>query len=166
MAALSSSQLIPYAVPALVALVAYRRIRRNFGLQPWRPVRMGIRLALLGLVTLLLAVAAVMLPNTAPAVAGGLAAGLVLGGFGLRHTHAEWRDGRGWYTPNPWIGLALTALLLGRLAWRFLHSGVLAQPAQASPLTLGLAALLLGYSLAYGIGLVLRMRRLQAGAAH
>ena len=36
----------------------------------------------------------------------------------LRHTHTEWADGNGWYTPNPWIGGALSAVLLGRLIAR------------------------------------------------
>ncbi|WP_211369475.1 hypothetical protein [Pseudoxanthomonas kalamensis] len=156
------AHLAPYLFSALLVFLVFRRIRRNFGLQPWRPVRIGIRLTLLGLVALLLASAAIFVPQLRMAVIAGFVTGLPLGLFGLMHTRLEWNNGQRWYTPNPWIGLALTALLVGRLGWRIFHADLLtAQSApQASALTLGLAALLIGYSLAYTVGLILRMRRL------
>jgi hypothetical protein len=82
----------------------------------------------------------------------------------LRHTHAEWVDGRGWYTPNPWIGAALSVLLVARLAWRWeqgaFSGGSQQTMQQASPLTLAIFAALIAYGLIYSAGLLLRMRRL------
>lgn len=151
----------PYWVPALSALMVYRRIRRNFGVQPWRPVRSGIRLGILSLVACMLIVLAVLQPQLALAMGAGAVIGVGVGLLALKHTHAALRDGRRVYTPNPWIGGALTVLLLGRLAWRWTHEGFAAAQAP-SPLTLGMAAVLIVYSLVYLIGLMLQMRRLPA----
>ena len=53
-------------------------------------------------------------------------------------------------------------LLIGRLAWRFLHGGLMQPQAGTgvSPLTLGFAATLIGYYFTYSIVLLMRMRRL------
>ena len=154
----------PYLATAVLGWAYYRRIRRTFGRQRWQPVRTGVRLALVCLALAALVFAVMFLPHVAPGIAVGAAAGVVLAAFALRHTHAEWIDGQGWYTPNPWIGGALTVLLLGRLAWRYTHgvfSGGAAQTAQqASPLTLGIAAALVAYALVNGAGLFWRMHRL------
>lgn len=155
---------LPLLLPALMLWIVYRRIRRNFGLQRWRPAWMAIRVGLLSLVAAMLALAALALPHVAAALLAGAALGGALAYFGTRHTHVEWKDGERCYTPHPWIGALLTALLLGRLAWRFLHADVAAPVAGGappqSPLTFGIAATLAAYSLAYGIGLTLRMRAL------
>jgi hypothetical protein len=87
-----------------------------------------------------------------------------LGVFALKFTHAQAIDGKRYYTPNPWIGGGLSLLLLGRLAWRWsqgaLSGGSAQIGQQASPLTLGIAATLIAYSLVYSVGLLLRMRAL------
>ena len=165
----------PYLAVAALAWAYYRRIRRNFGRQRWQPLRSGLRLAVLGLALAGLGTAAAWLPHVAASVACGLLIGAGLGVLALRHTRAEWIDGAGWYTPNPWIGGGLTLLLLGRLAWRWsqgaLAAGAYAANSQAgnvpampraSPLTLGIAATLVGYALVRGIGLFRRMHALRA----
>ena len=157
---------VPYLAVAAIGWAYYRRIRRSFGRQRWQPRRTGARLALVAVALAGLAMAAAFLPHVGIGVATGAVVGAALGVLALRHTHAEWVDGQGWYTPNPWIGGALTVLLLGRLAWRYTHgvfSGAAAQTVQqASPLTLGIAATLVVYSLVQGIGLFLRMHALRA----
>lgn len=155
----------PYWVPALSALMVYRRIRRTFGVQPWRPVRSGIRLGILALVACMLIVLAVVQPQLALAMAIGAVLGVGVGLLALKHTHVAMRDGRRVYTPNPWIGGALTVLLVGRLAWRWTHDGLAATQAAPSALTLGLAAVLIVYSLVYLIGLMLQMRKLASAQA-
>ena len=164
----SPAQLVlPYAMPAMLAWIYYKRVRRNFGPQAWQPGRIWFRMALLALAALGLLAAAAFLPHVGLAVAGGMAAGVALGWAGLHHTHAEWRDGVRTYIPNPWIGGLLTLVLAARLVWRYTHrtgiqgGGVQAMQ-QASPLTMGIAAVLVGYSLCYSIGLVVRMRALGA----
>lgn len=154
----------PYWVPALSALMAYRRIRRTFGVQPWRPVRSGIRLGILSLVACMLIVLAAVQPQLAPAMLIGALIGVGVGLLALKHTHVAVRDGRRVYTPNPWIGGALTVLLVGRLAWRWTHEGMAAAQAP-SALTLGLAAVLIVYSLVYLIGLMVQMRKLASAQA-
>ena len=43
---------MPYAMPALLAWVVYRRVRGNFGPQAWKPKRTVVRIVLLALVAL------------------------------------------------------------------------------------------------------------------
>lgn len=168
MTTLSPSMLSPAVFSVAIAFAYYRRIRRSFGRQPYRPARVVARLALLGLACVGLLVAAARLPvaGVALAITAGLVAGATLGVFGALHTHVEaTADGR-WYTPNPWIGGALSVLLLARLAWRFGHGAFAAGTAQAaqnaSPLTLGIGAALVGFYLVNGAGLAWRMRALAA----
>lgn len=159
------SPLTPYLSMAAFGFLYYRRIRRNFGRQQWQPVRAVVRLSILSLVVVMLVLAACFLPHVALGVGLGALAGVGIGLFALRHTHAEWVDGSGWYTPNAWIGGALSAVLLGRLVWRWSQGafsmGASATGQNASPLTMGIAAALVVYSLVHVGGLWLRMRSLR-----
>jgi hypothetical protein len=156
--------LTPLLATAGIGWMVYRRIRRQFGRQPYQPRRTLVRLGLLALVACGLLFAALARPRVGLGIALGFAGGGVLGTLALRHTRIEASDGARWYTPNPWIGAALSLLLVGRLAWRFGHGALAgggAMVAQdASPLTLGIAATLIGYYLANGGGLAWRMRAL------
>lgn len=155
--------LTPYLATAGIGWLYYRRIRRSFGRQAWQPGRTIARLVLVSLVAVALVFAALFLPHTGMGIGIGALIGVLLGGFGLKHTHAQMIEGQRYYTPNPWIGGALSVLLLGRLAWRWSQGAYIggAQAAQqASPLTMAIAATLIAYSLVYSVGLVLRMRRL------
>ncbi|HEY1070535.1 MAG TPA: hypothetical protein VGE33_08360, partial [Thermomonas sp.] len=129
---LQPQHVMPYAMPALLAWVVYRRVRGHFGPQAWKPKRTAARIVLLAIAAMALVAAAVVVPHAALPMAVGLAVGLVLAWFGLRHTHAEWRGGVRTYLPNPWVGGILTVLLVGRLAWRFTQGGGL-QGAQQQP---------------------------------
>jgi hypothetical protein len=164
-----SPALTPVLFSGLIGWAYYRRIRGSFGRQPWRPKRTGFRLAFLTLALVGLGMAARYVPHVALAVGGGLAVGALLGLLALQHTQVAIVDGKRWYTPNPWIGGALSLLLLGRLAWRFgsgaLSGGAAQMSQNASPLTLGIAATLVAYYLVNGIGLMLRMRRLATTVA-
>ncbi|WP_140726322.1 hypothetical protein [Pseudomonas sp. Hp2] len=165
MAAQPLTMLTPYLAMAGVGWLYYRRLRRHFGYQRWQPRRTWFRVALLGVVIVCLALVGWTLPRLVPGMALGALAGVALGLLALRHTRVELRDGVPGYTPNPWIGGALSVLLLARLAWRWSQgelSGGLQQPAQASPLTLALATALVAYSLTQCIGLLRRMRALAA----
>ena len=158
-----------YAVLApVVLLMLYRRLRRHVGRQPLQAWRVGLRLAGAGIAAL-----ALLLIGAAGALGGsmaglgvlaGLAGGIVLGSYGLRLTRFETTaDGR-FYTPNPWLGIGLSALMLGRLAYRFVavrgasQAALLGDPTvlgtlHRSPLTLAIAGLLVGYFLRYTLGL-------------
>ncbi len=150
---------VPWLMTAGFGWLYYRRIRRHFGWQPWRPLRNGIRIGVLSLVSVMLVFAALYIPHVALGIAAGAVAGIGLGIFALRHTVMSPRDGRLGYTPNPWIGGALALLLIGRLAWRW-YGGAFSQGmGNASPLTLALAAALISYGLVQAIGLALRLRQ-------
>lgn len=164
MAAPALPALMPYLATAGIGWIYYRRIRRSFGRQVWQPKRTAFRTLLLALASAGLAAAAIFLPRAGWGIAAGAVAGAALGWFALRHTHAEIVDGRGFYTPNPWIGGALSLLLIGRLAWRWSQGafadGAVQTAQHASPLTLAFAGALVAYFLVNNIGLMLRMRAL------
>jgi hypothetical protein len=154
--------LTPVFATAAVGWLYYRRIRRQFGRQRWQPTRTWLRIALLTLLVAALAVAAAFTANGVVAVAAGLALGALLGALGLRHTRIERGEDQHWYTPNPWIGGALSLLLVARLAWRW-QQGAFTQGAavaaqQGSPLTLAFAATLVAFYLVNAAGLAWRMR--------
>lgn len=154
---------------ALIAWLYYRRIRRHFGRQPYQPKRTVVRMVLVAIVALALLYGFYGLPQVRIDMAIGAAIGIAVGALGLRHTHAEWVDGAGAYTPNPWIGAGMSALLIGRLVWRG-YSGAFANGAQqtfqnASPLTMGLFAMLIAYAIVYSYGLWWRMKQLAAAHA-
>ena len=158
-----------YAVLApVVLLLLYRRLRRHIGRQPLQAWRVGMRLAGAGIaaVALLLIGLAGALGGSASGfgVLAGLAGGIVLGAVGLRRTRFETTDQGRFYTPHPWIGIALAALMLGRLAYRFVvvrgaaHAALATDPTllgtlHRSPLTLAIAGLLVGYFLRFSLGL-------------
>jgi len=166
MAVQTLSPLMPYLTAAGMGLLYYRRMRRQFGRQPWQPRRTIFRVVLLSVVTIMLAWLALVLPHVAAGMALGAVAGIALGLLALRHTHVEMHEGRASYVPNPWIGGVLGVVLVGRLAWRWsqgaFSAGMGASAQQASPLTLAIAAALVSYSLTQGIGLIARVRALQA----
>jgi hypothetical protein len=163
-----ATALTPLLTTAGIGWLYYRRIRRQFGRQEYRSTRAMFRLAVLCIALLGLAVLAFVSPRVAWGIAAGLLAGGVLGSVALRHTALERTDdGNLWYTPNPWIGGALSLLLVGRLAWRYGSGALTGGSANAlrdiSPLTLGIAATLVAFYLANGIGLWRRMRALRTG---
>lgn len=164
MAATGLALFTPYLATAGIGWLYYRRLRRYFGRQPWQPRRTVARMLVLVLATAGLTYLAAVLPPVRLGMALGVVAGAALGAFALHHTRIELRDGARFYTPNPWIGAGLSVLLIGRLAWRWASgafSGGSAQSLQnASPLTLAIAAALIGYSLVHTGGLLLRMHAL------
>ena len=164
MTAVHPSTLTPLAFAAAVGLIYYRRIRRQFGRQAYQPKRAMARTLFLTLVLCGLLVAAVALPKVGLAIVGGLVLGALLGVAALRFTGIESSDGARWYTPNPWIGGALSLLLVGRLAWRW-GQGAFSQggaqvAANASPLTMGIMSALVAFYVVNGAGLAWRMRDL------
>jgi len=175
-----SPHLMSYAIIVpLMALMVWRRISRQFGRQPIRRKRMTARIVIFAVIGGLLMLGGLHDIRLAEGVLGGAAIGAALGFVGLRLTRFETDPLKGdCYLPNPWIGAVLTALLLGRLAWRFLvlwpqmqHAEALAASAspgtsmqmgyQSSPLTMLVIGLLVGYYIAYYAGLLVHHRRYQ-----
>ena len=168
---LSPHALSTAAAIALVVLLYYRRFRRSFGRQPVQPKRMMTRVVMLCVAGVLLLATAALSPMMLAADAVGLVVGLALGWWGLKLTRFERHADGVHYIPHSWFGIAISVLLLARLAYRFTvlwptmqaaHATAATQPMPHpdSPLTLGLFGLLVGYYVSYYLG-VLQMAKKQ-----
>jgi hypothetical protein len=99
----------------------------------------------------------------------GLACGVGLGRFGLRHTRFEPTPQGLFYTPNAHLGIALSLLFVGRIAFRLFEVYTIGTATSfagsdfaRSPLTLAVFGLLAGYYIAYAIGLIQWRQRVMA----
>jgi len=122
--------------------------------------------SLFGVLTLGLMVLAATRPEFALPIAAGMLCGGAIGMVNLRLTRFEWASDGDYYYPHPYVGAALSLLLVGRLAYRYAVLGgmtpITSQPqptAGQSPLTFGLIAVLLGYYLVYLGGLMIERYR-------
>jgi len=155
----------------LLAWIVWRRVSRQFGRQPIQRKRMIARIAVFAIVGALLSLAGFHSIQLLEGLAAGALIGALIGTVGLRLTRFEVDPVKGdCYVPNPWIGALLTALLLGRLIWRFMQMQQVSAAAQAagypanytySPLTMLVVGLLVGYYIVYFSGLLIHHRRFQ-----
>jgi hypothetical protein len=113
------------------------------------------------------AMAAAFSPLAEAALWGGCAAGVALALWGLRLTRFE-RTAEGFfYTPNAYIGVGLSLVLVARILYRMeqLYLGGAAPASNPSfarsPLTLVIFGLVAGYYTCYAAGL-LRWRKREA----
>ena len=163
--------------PALLVMIpvigwlVFRRVQRQFGRQPFTPKRQIARLVFLVVAMAALLFLAVSVDGFALPIGACLAAGAAIGLVNLRLTRFEWSEGGDYYYPHPYIGAVLSLLLVGRLIYRFAVIGSMSVPggqpptiAQQGPLTFAFAGLLVGYYVAYIIGLlVVRARHHRSG---
>ena len=166
--------LLPAVMAPLIGWLMWRRLRSYFGRQPVRRKRMLTRIVAFAAIGGLVGLGGLHNTRLLEGLLGGVAGGALLGLLGLQLTRFErGADGADVYIPNPWIGGALSALLLGRLAWRFLvvlpqmdagaaHS---APPFGNSPLTLLVLGLMIGYYISYYAGLLIHHRRFERAQA-
>lgn len=160
----------PYVLAVFAALfvfLLYRRFRRLFGRQALEPARLKARVVVLAIVAGLFALRGLHSASIAGAVLGGGAIGAALAYFGIRLTRFDVTSTGVFYTPSGYIGIVLSALLLSRLAYRFVVLYPTFQAAkaetgdpfamyQSSPLTVALLGIVIGYYMAYCVGLVIR----------
>jgi hypothetical protein len=178
------SQIGPFLFAALVVFAVYRRLRRSFGRQPLRPVRMKVRMALLTVLVCLLLPAALRSSQFLAAELAGAALGIGLGVWGARRTRFLTHGGQLYYVPHTYTGIAISLLFLGRLVYRVVQvygsthashaanaqATAAADPAQAfapasmvqSPLTVGIFFLLAGYYLYYYGWLLWKSKHVEA----
>jgi hypothetical protein len=157
--------LLPAGVAVLVSWRVYSRVKRMVGRQRLSKVRPWITVIVFPVVVGLLLAGSLGHPESALGLAGGALFGCLLGWYGLRVTKFEPSTEGFFYTPNAHLGIALSLLFVGRLAYRGVQLYWLpgSLPAGASdfarsPLTLLIFGTLAGYYVAYAIGL-LRWRR-------
>lgn len=157
----------------VLAWMVWKRVSRQFGRQPIRRKRMIARIVIFVILGGLMALSGLQRLALAEGLLGGVLIGGAVGLVGLRLTRFEIDPVKGdCYVPNPWIGALLTALLLGRLAWRLFEmwqmqataggAGAMQPMGQAlTPLTLLVIGLLVGYYIVYFTGLLIHHRRFQ-----
>lgn len=157
----NASTLAALALLPLVGWRIYARFKRMVGRQRLSKVRPWITLSIFPALTLLLCLANWSHPERLWLLAAGLGAGSLLGILGLGKTRFQATPQGLFYTPNAHLGIALSLLFVGRIAYRALEVFVLdpqtphsADDFARSPLTLAVFGLLAGYYISYAIGLV------------
>ncbi|MGO0059166.1 hypothetical protein ACTID9_03980 [Brevibacillus fluminis] len=109
-----------FAFPALLIIfILYRRIKRSVGFQKFAPRRMRFRMVIFAIIGLLLLVAGYVHPILYLADAAGIACGILLAFFAVRHCTFEWRGPDLYHRTHIGIEMAVLALFLGRIAFRF-----------------------------------------------
>ena len=158
--------LLPAGIAVLVGWRLYLRLKRMVGRQRLSKVRLWLTVSFFPLLVASLLLRSLAHPVSALALAGGVAAGAVLGRYGLRHTKFERTPLGLFYTPNAHLGIALTLLLVARVGYRAIQLYFLSVAVQTnsitflhSPLTLLIFGMLAGYYVAYAVGLLHWQRR-------
>jgi hypothetical protein len=153
--------IVTAAIILLIAWRLYSRIRRTIGRQRLSRKRPWITLVVFPLLLALLALGARNRPLVEVCLAAGAVAGIALGSLGLRLTRFEVTGEGTFYTPSAHLGVALSLLLVCRIAYRFViggipgaGSGAPPAPQALTPLTLLLVGTLAGYYCTYAIGLL------------
>lgn len=157
--------MFPLMMGVFIALAIYRRVRRNVGRQPVQPMRMRTRIVILAVIGALIALGAARDVDLFGALAAGVVGGAALAWLGLRHTKFEHTEQGEFYTPHTYIGLVVSLLLIGRIAYRLLIIYPSMQAAahadqnpfgafQRSPLTLAIFGVLIGYYVFYYLGVL------------
>ena len=174
------SKIGPFLLAAVVVFVIYRRLRRTFGKQPLQAARMIFRIVLFSIVGCLLAPGALRSTPLLGAAIAGIAIGVALAVYGAARTRFETTDGKLYYIPHTYTGIAVSLLFLGRLAYRFLQVYMGHDPAGMgstgfdatgyggyafmvrSPLTLGMYYVLMGYYVCYYIAVLRKATQLDS----
>ena len=173
--------LLPFALLLLLALLLvlwplglWLRLRSGHARRRAHPLWVMLNTWTLSLSAALLLVGAALaglwIDGAGWSAAAGLLAGLALGAFGLRLARFEAGAGQLHYTASAWLMTALTLLVAARVAlaaWQAWHRAWEGVPAPvpwawlAEPASLwAMGGLLLGYHLAFAIGLRRTLRRL------
>ena len=141
----------------LFAWSIYRRVKRNIGQQKLRPARSIVSITIFSALTVVL-LAFAHTPALLLGIGGGWLLGALLGLVGLKLTKFETTDAGHFYTPDTRIGVALSLLFIGRMAYRFwairnVAAAPHSPPPYQSPLTYFIFGLIAGYYIIYYIGL-------------
>lgn len=163
--------LLPVVVVALMPLILIQRYRVGTARRLARPwvasLSLGAMTVSAAFFLVTAALSTVWVPGAFRSSATGLMAGLGLGAIGLWLTRWEATPRTLHYTPNRWLVLLVTLLVTARVAyglwrsWSVVRAGVGGTSALSAfgvAETLGVAAVVIGYYLAYSAGLRWRIR--------
>jgi hypothetical protein len=157
---MSSPHFATILIIGIFAWSIYRRVRRNIGRQPLHPGHARRSIVIFSFVSAVIVYTSLQNANLLLGFGGGIALGALLGFAGLKLTRFETTDAGHFYTPNTHIGVALSVLFVGRVAYKLIAAGDAASaqnPATPfqSPLTLFILGLTVGYYLVYQTGILI-----------
>lgn len=159
------SLLVSILLGALIIWRFYSRIRRMVVRQKLSKVRPWITVCVLPILLIVFAAVSMWHTLDLAALFGGAAVGVGLGVYGLRLTRFETTPQGKYYTPSAHLGIALSAVLIVRIAYRVWQVSAsspdlgMSPPGvgpgtPGSPLTLLIFGTLAGYYVMYAIGLI------------
>ena len=166
--------LVVLALVALIPIALVQRYRMGTSRQRARGWLAAMNLVGLALSAAMFlgtaALTSIWIPGALMYTAAGLATGCMLGLAGLWLTRWEHTPGSLYYTPNRWLVLGITLVVTGRLMfgfWRAWHTSRAGLDdaswfaAAGVEKSMAAGAVVLGYYLAYWIGVRSRLRRLR-----
>ena len=160
-APLQPSLALTLGIAAFIVWRMASRVRRMIGRQPLSRVRPWLSVVLFPLLVMLLFLAALANQAAMLGLLAGCGVGVGLGVLGLSLTRFEATPAGFFYTPNPYLGVALSVLLIARIGWRYAQLYAIGAPIGGSPadfgrspLTLLIFGMLAGYYTAYSTGLL------------
>ena len=166
--------LLPLIVIALMPLILLQRYRVGSARRMARPWLATLNVGLMAFSAICFlagaAVTAVWVPNAFTGAAAGIALGAGLGLVGLMLTRWEPTSATLHYTPNRWLVLIVTFVVSARVlyglwrSWTVAEAGVYGTPmvmAFGIPESLAAGGMVIGYYLAYGLGVRRRILRWQ-----
>ena len=169
--------LLPLVLLALMPLILIQRYRVGAARRMARPWIATLNVALMVFSAFCFlggaAVTAVWVPNAFTAAAAGVGLGAGLGLVGLMLTRWEPTAATLHYTPNRWLVLVVTFLISARVlyglwrSWTVAEAGIYGTPmvlAFGIPESLAAGGTVLGYYLAFGLGVRGRIRKWQNGS--
>ena len=169
--------LLPLVLLALMPLILLQRYRVGTARRLARPWMATLNVALMAFSAFCFltgaVVTAVWVPNAFTGAAAGVTLGAGLGLVGLMLTRWEATAATLHYTPNRWLVLLVTFVVSARVvyglwrSWTVAAAGVSGTPmvlAFGIPESLAAGGTVIGYYVAYGLGVRRRIRKWQNGA--
>jgi hypothetical protein len=163
---------VSLGIAALVVWRLYSRVRRMVGRQKFSGRRPRVTVVLFPVLLAMLLIASLAHPVNLVALVAGAGLGAALGVYGLRLTKFEATPLGLFYTPSAHLGIALSLLFIGRIAYRIVQFTMAGDGSASwssgfarSPLTLVIFGTLAGYYVSYAIGLLRWERRVVAAPA-
>jgi hypothetical protein len=163
---------VPIVVIALMPVLLIQRYRAGTLRRPARRWMVMLAVVSTGMSALFLLLSSaftnIWVSDAFGDTALGLTAGCVLGIVGLLITKWEPTPRSLHYTPNRWMVLVITLLIAGRILFGLYRVGVAAESGMSGrdvagafgvAESLGAAGFVIGYYLAYHVGVIVRIRR-------
>jgi hypothetical protein len=168
---------LPLLVVALMPLILIQRYRMGSARRLARPWVATLHVVLTALSVVLFltgsAVTAIWVPNAFRGAVLGVMSGLVLGVAGLLLTRWESKPAALHYTPNRWLVLLVTFMVSARVlygfwrSWKAAEAGIYGSEmvlAFGIPQSLGVGGAVIGYYVAYALGVRRRIGEWQRRA--